>query len=138
MPRRNIPTRLRRTVIARAHGRCEYCLLHQDDSPDTHQIDHIIAVKHGGRTVSINLALACAACNRHKGSDFASIDPATGVMVPLFNPRTQQWRDHFALQGSRIVGLTLTGQVTVALLHFNDEAQLLERELLIAAGRYEA
>ena len=136
MPRQHISPLLRRLVVERAHGCCEYCLLNQDDSPDTHHIDHVVAVKHGGQTVSENLAYACAECNRYKGTDFATIDLATGAIVSLFNPRTQQWHEHFALNGARIVGLTAAGRVTVELLHLNSDARLLERETLIADGRY--
>jgi hypothetical protein len=32
---------------------CEYCQLHQDDSRSTFEVDHVIARKHGGKTVSI-------------------------------------------------------------------------------------
>jgi 5-methylcytosine-specific restriction endonuclease McrA len=56
MPRPHIPKHLRRLVIKRAGGRCEYCLIHQDDKPETHPIDHVIALKHDGRTVKENLA----------------------------------------------------------------------------------
>jgi 5-methylcytosine-specific restriction endonuclease McrA len=81
------PAALRRLVYERAGGHCEYCLI-----PDTlvlvaHQIDHIIAEKHGGLTEADNLALACVLCNKHKGSDLASIDPQTGEIVPLYHPR---------------------------------------------------
>ena len=37
----------------------------------------------------------------------------------LFNPRQQKWHDHFAVNGARIVGLTPTGRVTIALLQLN-------------------
>ena len=136
MPRQHISPSLRRLVVERAHRCCEYCLLNQDDSPDAHHIDHIVAVKHGGQTVSENLAYACAECNRFKGTDFATIDPMTGAIVSLFNTRTQQWHEHFTLNGPRITGLTLIGQMTVELLHLNTDASLLERETLIADGRY--
>lgn len=46
-----ISSSLRQLVIERAKGRCEYCLIHQDFSIYTHEIDHIIAVKHGGETL---------------------------------------------------------------------------------------
>jgi hypothetical protein len=69
MPRSHIPIRLRRLVIQRASGRCEYCLINQEDRPETHPIDHVIALKHGGRTVKENLALACAICDGAKGSE---------------------------------------------------------------------
>jgi hypothetical protein len=54
-----VSARLREFIIERAAGRCEYCLLHQDDTPLTHQADHIIPLKHGGQTTAENLALAC-------------------------------------------------------------------------------
>ncbi|SRR2546423_1042690 len=109
MPRPHIPNALRRLVIERARGLCEYCLVHQDDRPESHQIDHILALKHGGETVNDNLALACAVCNNYKGADLASIDPFDRSIVPLFNPRTQNWHDHFRLDAARIIGLTPTG-----------------------------
>lgn len=73
-----IPANLRRLVVERAVGRCEYCLLHQADTPFSHQIDHILPLKHGGETIAKNLALACLDCNRYKGSDLAAIDPISG------------------------------------------------------------
>jgi 5-methylcytosine-specific restriction endonuclease McrA len=81
---------IRRQVVERAGNCCEYCLLHQDLAASTHQVDHVIAEKHGGQTSLDNLALSCMVCNRRKGSDIGSLDPTTGVLVPLFNPRTQQ------------------------------------------------
>jgi 5-methylcytosine-specific restriction endonuclease McrA len=68
---------VRQLVIQRASGCCEYCLIRQDFSIYTHEVDHIIAVKHGGETTADNLALSCLSCNRHKGSDFATIDQVT-------------------------------------------------------------
>jgi hypothetical protein len=35
-------------VRRRASSRCEYCLIHEDDSYARHQLDHITAVRHGG------------------------------------------------------------------------------------------
>ncbi|MGH9766089.1 MAG: HNH endonuclease [Blastocatellia bacterium] len=84
MSRQHIPQPLRRLVLERARGYCEYCLIHENDAPDAHHVDHIIAVKHGGKTEIWNLACACAECNRYKGTDLATIDPVTGAMVPLF------------------------------------------------------
>lgn len=69
----SISAELRKLVIQRASGCCEYCRIHQDFSIYTHEVDHIIAVKHGGETSADNLALSCLSCNRHKGSDFATI-----------------------------------------------------------------
>lgn len=136
MARARIPTSLRRLVIERAGGCCEYCLLHQDDTDFTHHVDHLIALKHGGRTEGENLALACMECNLRKGSDLAAIDPVEGVLAPLFNPRVQRWSEHFALVNASLVGTTPTGRATVALLRMNEPARLLERQRLITAGLY--
>jgi hypothetical protein len=95
MASNSISASLRHLVIERAQGRCEYCLIHQDVSIYSHEVDHIIALKHGGQTIADNLALSCLPCNRHKGSDFATIDPNSGEIVPLFNPRRQIWEEHF-------------------------------------------
>ena len=136
MPRIHIPSSIRPEVIERADGQCEYCLIHQDDSEASHQMDHLIATKHGGQSVTANMALACQLCNRYKGSDLAGIDPERSTIVPIFNPRPQNWNEHFELEGVRIVGVSSSGRVTVALLHLNSEARLIDREALVLAGRY--
>ncbi|MBI1747631.1 MAG: HNH endonuclease [Acidobacteria bacterium] len=136
MPRTPIPVAIRQLVAHRAHECCEYCRLHQDDADSTHQIDHLMAIKHGGLTASENLALACPLCNRYKGSDLAAIDPVGGMAVPIFNPRTQIWSEHFTFAGAAIIGLTPTGRATVELLRINDAARLIDRQSLMTAGRY--
>lgn len=127
---------VRRQVIQRAGNHCEYCRLHQDVAASTHQVDHVIAEKHGGHTTLDNLALSCTVCNRRKGSDISSIDPDTGVIVPLFNPRIQNWSNHFKLESLYLVGLTATGRTTVEFLQLNAFERLTERAELIRAGRY--
>lgn len=136
MSRVYIPTTLRRFVCERAANRCEYCLLHQSDTSFTHAVDHIIALRHGGLTIPANLALACINCNRNKGNDLTTLDPLTNTIVRLFDPREQNWYEHFVLVGARIVGLTPTGRATVTLLRINDRIRLQEREQLLADGRY--
>lgn len=89
MSRTYIPPALRRLVYERAGGRCEYCLVPETIALAGHEIDHIISEKHGGATEAENLALCCVLCNQHKGSDIASVDPVTGAIVPLFNPRQE-------------------------------------------------
>lgn len=131
-----ISASLRQLVIERAKGRCEYCLIHEDFSIYSHEVDHIIALKHGGQTIADNLALACLPCNRHKGSDFATIDQNTNEIVPLFNPRRQNWEEHFILNNAQIFGLTQIGQATARLLMFNTPRRVRSRELLIAQKLY--
>ena len=55
-----------------------------------HEIDHVVAVKHGGQSLKENLSGSCSLCNRYKGSDIASIDPQTGQLTPLFHPRADR------------------------------------------------
>ena len=131
-----IPTDLRQLVGNRAQGRCEYCLLHQDFSIYTHEVDHIIAQKHDGQTTAENLALSCLSCNRHKGTDFATFDPATGEVSLLFHPRNHSWVDHFVLSNGRIEGTRPTGRGTAKLLRFNTPTRILQRQLLMAEKRY--
>ena len=84
----NVP--LRREVIARAAGCCEYCLSDTSDRAIDFAIDHVIATKHGGPTQLDNLCLSCYWCNSYKGSDISSVDWDEGAeIVPLFNPRLQ-------------------------------------------------
>jgi len=53
-----------------AGHRCEYCQLHQDDSPRAVlHIAHSIPKKHGGSDDMDNLALACIDCNLREGSN---------------------------------------------------------------------
>ena len=111
-------------------------LLAEGDAFFTHEPDHIIAEKHGGKTTIENLAFACFACNRFKGSDIASIDPATGDLAPLFNPRRDQWGDHFRLNEGVIVALTAAGRATERLLKFNLMERIEARHELGQSGRY--
>lgn len=114
-------------VRARALGRCEYCGLLESLSFVEHQIDHVIAVKHGGPSDPANLALSCTLCNRYKGSDIASIDPETSMLIALYNPRDQPWDRHFRSTSGYILGLTPHGRATVRLLQFNRMDRLRER-----------
>lgn len=132
-----ISVELRRLVYERANGRCEYCLIPETVVLVSHEIDHIIAQKHGGPTESDNLALSCTLCNKHKGSDLASLDPVTDDIVPLYHPRQDRWLDHFQLSNAQIVPLTSKGRVTVRLLQLNTPERIEERELLITAKLFQ-
>ena len=132
----DISASLRRFVAERAGRRCEYCLLHEDDSYSSHQIDHILSRKHGGTSDPDNLAYACLRCNAWKGTDIGSGDAQTGRVVRLFHPRRDLWEEHFRLRGALIEPLTEEGAVTARLLKLNFDKRLAERRLLIEADRY--
>jgi 5-methylcytosine-specific restriction endonuclease McrA len=125
----DISSTLRDRVIQRAEGRCEYCRLHQNFSIYSHEVDHVVARKHGGQTRLENLALSCLPCNRYKGSDLTSIDPQTGEITRLFNPRLDVWSEHFILENGRILGLSAIGRTTVFWLKFNTLTAILSRQL---------
>jgi len=97
-----------RAVRERATNRCEYCSLPESSFPLPFQIDHILAEKHGGGTTEANLALACPHCNRHKGPNIAGLDAETGQIVRLFNPRTDNWAQHFEANGPQFRRTLLT------------------------------
>ena len=112
-------------VRDRADDRCEYCQLHQDDSPLARlHIEHVIPKKHGGSDQLENLALACIDCNLHKGPNLTGIDPETDEITELFHPRRQRWSDHFAWAGIYIVGRTAVGRATVRVLDMNSDDRL--------------
>ena len=136
MKQTRISAALRIEVRERAGERCEYCLIAESQTFFPHELDHLIAQKHGGESTSANLALACFDCNRFKGSDIASIDEVTGELIPFFNPRTQRWHEHFTLKGGQIIALTPVGRVTERLLQLNLPMRVEVRDQLAASNRY--
>jgi hypothetical protein len=110
--------------------------LAEDDAFLPHEPDHVVAVKHGGATEASNLALACFDCNRYKGSNIASLDPETGSLTPLFNPRVDDWPAHFETEGGIIVPRTASARVTVALLRLNLAVRVEVRHELADLGRW--
>jgi hypothetical protein len=121
-------------VWDRANSSCEYCLLPQECSHLTFEVDHIIATCHGGLTRGSNLALTCFYCNRYKGPNIAGIDPISRKLSPLFHARRHKWQRHFRYDGPVLVGLTRVGRATIAVLHINDPDAIALREALIESG----
>ncbi len=134
-----ITAALRRIVMARAEGLCEYCLLHEEDTLFGFEVDHVISEKHGGPTREDNLAYACLSCNRNKGSDIATLTPEAGSLVRFYHPRLDGWHNHFMLDtadGITILPLTEVGEATTRIFDFNNRDRLLERQALQAVERY--
>jgi hypothetical protein len=127
---------LRQRVAERADFLCEYCLLSEADGYFRFQVDYIISRKHGGQTSMENLAFACPACNRFKGSDLGTISVHTRELTRFFNPRTDFWPEHFRLVASRIDPLTEIAAGTVRILELNNIDRVVEREALIELDRY--
>jgi hypothetical protein len=134
----HIANAIRRAVVGRAHERCEFCLLPQSQSIQRFHLDHLLPKKHGGQTLLENLALTCSWCNFHKGTDLSGIEPETGVVVALFNPRKDRWGDHFSLRGAVILGTTAIGRATIATLKLNQMDRVRLRDVLVKSGFYSA
>ncbi len=128
----DIPSALRTQVREEATGRCGYCLIPETAAFGPHEVDHIIALKHGGQTTLDNLVLCCRLCNRHKGTDIASIDAETGLLQALFHPRRDNWPDHFELNPDGVLlARTAAARVTIQLLRLNKPERVIEREALL-------
>jgi hypothetical protein len=116
-----VPHRLYAQVAERARRRCEYCRAPEAVFNLELEVEHIFARVHGGPDELPNLALACRSCNLRKGTAHQARDPLTGELVPLFNPRTDDWGTHFqiGLTTFRIEGLTPAGRATARRLGMN-------------------
>jgi hypothetical protein len=127
---------LRELVARQARHRCGYCLTQEAVVGTPMQIEHIVPESLDGPTEEDNLWLACALCNVHKGDRLVAVDPGTGEVVRLFNPRTQRWAEHFAWsrEGDLIVGQTSAGRATVSALHLNRSSLVTARRAWTDAG----
>lgn len=137
MARVPIPLEMERRVRSDARNRCGYCLSPQHLVMARLNLEHIIPRAKGGSDDESNLWLSCPICNGHKSDKTHGTDQQSGAVVPLFNPRTQRWFEHFrwADDGIRIVGLTAIGRATVAALHLSDDPDALAvRSYWVLAG----
>ena len=132
----SIPIALRRLILERAAGRCEYCGLAQEGQEATFHIDHVIPVAAGGQTALENLALACVSCSLRKAARQTARDPQTGKEVALYNPRLGDWNEHFRWEGVRLVGQTATGRATAEALSMNRTLILAIRQEEALRGRH--
>lgn len=138
MTKSRIPHRLRKIVQARAGGQCEYCRSQMGLSTHDFSIEHVIPVHYGGTSTLDNLASACQGCNNFKFTKTEGLDPISGLIVPLFHPRRDNWHDHFVWNHdfTRVVGRTPTGRATIETLRLNRENLVNYRSALFAAGKH--
>ena len=125
---------IKQQVFARANYRCEYCQTSHRLVVMPSTIEHVIPIALGGTDEPENLAAACYRSNEYKGAKTHALDVLTGEVVPLFNPRTQTWSEHFAWAngGTHIIGLSDSGRATVTALRLNNEYVVEARALWIA------
>ena len=131
-----IPRALRRRVAEQARYRCGYCLSREEIIGMPLEIDHLIPRSKGGPTNEENLWLCCSFCNEYKGSRIVAENPESGHSVRLFNPRRQNWSDHFSWSrdGVLIIGSTATGRATVEALRLNRPHLIRARRAWVRVG----
>jgi len=136
MSQAHVPRELRERVAAQARHRCGYCLTAEAIVGTPMELDHLVPESFGGLTEESNLWLACSLCNDTKNNRIAGLDPLSGEVVRLFNPRRQLWHEHFRWTepGDRIIGLTPTGRATVVTLNLNRPALVRARQLWVSVG----
>lgn len=119
-----------------AGDRCGYCRSPQHLVLGPLEIEHLIPTARGGTDVESNLWLACRMCNNYKGTQIEALDPVTGQPSALYNPRTQQWNDHFiwSADGTVILGRTACGRATVIALQINNIIAVTVRRAWASAG----
>ncbi len=150
---------VRDVVRLRALDACEYCLM---PTSGKFHVEHIVAhanwPAYQAGTLSkplrqrdrlrltsanhiANYAWSCSFCNEGKGDE--TMGRYGGRFVRFFDPRYDNWPDHFAFLPSSeygvIVGVTPVGEATVEGLGFNDggvESPLATRYVAIIKGVY--
>jgi hypothetical protein len=126
-------------VAQRAAHRCEYCHAPEAIFNFPFEVEHIIPLSKDGGHEEDNLALACRACNVHKASFLTGIDEQTASEPPLFNPRRDNWEDHFTLEleTGAMQGLTPVSRASVWRLRMNHPLQVTARLRWIQLGLFQ-
>lgn len=129
---------VRDLVRQRAGRRCEYCHLPDECDLLPFQIDHVIAQQHSGPADPGNLAWACLTCNHRKGPNLSSVDweDGTARVTRLYNPREDDWADHFEWDGAALRGRTPIGRSTIHCLGINLKHRIALRKALMAEGAF--
>lgn len=125
-------------IAARARHRCEYCRAPEEIFNFPFEVEHIIPQAKDGRDDESNLALACRSCNLFKSDHVTGFDETTNTEISLFNPRSDEWLQHFEVEPETgiIQGITSTGRATVAGLQMNSPAQLAARRQWMSLGLF--
>jgi hypothetical protein len=102
------------------------------------EVEHLRPSSKGGEDNRENLWLSCHKCNKVRSNRVNLTDPLSGKEVAIFNPRSDNWHEHFAWEtnGPRIIGLTVRGRATVDGLRLNDDYHLTARKAWMATGLY--
>ena len=138
MGKKSVSAVIRRKVIFRADGFCEYCRSNSKFAESPYDVEHILPKSKGGKSELENLALACHGCNLFKAAKTEFFDSVSDKNVRLFNPRTDVWHNHFGWTSdfSEIIGLTAIGRATIEALDLNREGLINQRKMFYKYGKY--
>lgn len=128
MSRPYLSESIKNQVISRANKCCECCLKSNLVAYVSHQIDHIISLKHGGNNDIDNLAYACYLCNVNKGSDIGTVLLPERTFTRLYNPRTDNWNEHFEIFEGKFYPKTPIAEATIKILQLNEIERIMERK----------
>ncbi len=140
MAKSHISTPLKKIVINRSGGFCEYCQCPSEFATEPFSIEHIVPRSKSGSDDLTNLAYACIGCNVYKSDKIVFLDVVSLQLSPLFNPITMNWNDHFIWDKSltSIIGKTATGRATVEAVKLNRKPLKNLRRALLAVGEHPA
>jgi hypothetical protein len=113
------------SVALRAAHRCEYCRAPEAVFNFRFEVEHVVPSSQDGPETDSNRALACRSCNLLKSDQTMGIDPDTGGEVALYDPRREEWDEHFGVNAEtcEMIGRTEKGRATIACLRINSAAQ---------------
>ncbi len=133
-----ISSKIQAKIRQDAKNHCGYCLLPQEILMGKLEIEHLLPLAEGGTDAEENLWLACRDCNSFKSSKVYVFDDETKQKIKLFNPRTQNWHEHFRFSKNKttIIGKTPCGRATVVALRMNNEQAVRARSRWVEAGWY--
>lgn len=118
-------------VSVRAGRECEYCHAPERFSNFAFEVEHIVPLFAGGANKLENLAFSCRSCNVFKSNFLTGINEFGEEMHRLFDPRKDEWLEHFAFNSEtlEIEGLSEIGRGTIRRLRINSEMQRQVRKL---------
>lgn len=136
MSKNYIPKAIIYELIELSNGCCEYCKLLEEYCSGFFNSDHIIPLALGGLNELTNLARSCTHCNGRKYIHTKALDPLSGKIVALFNPRKENWNDHFQWSKDLLIieGKTPIGRATIIRLDMNRQKAINLRKVTMGRG----
>lgn len=112
----SIDSKIKELVRQRADFKCEFCGVSEVDTAGKLTIDHYLPISKSGTDDFSNLVYCCVKCNNFK----YNYSPVLATDIPLFNPRTEEYKNHFiSLQSGILQVITSIGRFTINRLKLN-------------------